>query len=124
VTTSRFELTAPAERDLEDIFFEVEERHGLLVAERVYGNLLRTLDLLSDMPEMGRHRPEPWPAPYRFWPAGPAYIAYRSDVRPFRIVRIARALQARPERSTAHGGGGRIRQGSKASATKAGVTAF
>jgi plasmid stabilization system protein ParE len=29
--------------------------------------------------------------PYRFWPTGPAYIAYRSDVRPVRIVRIARA---------------------------------
>jgi hypothetical protein len=34
VTTSRFELTATAERDLEDIFFEVKERHGLLVAKR------------------------------------------------------------------------------------------
>jgi plasmid stabilization system protein ParE len=47
----RFELTAPAERDLEEIFFEVKERHGLLVAERVYGNLLHTFDLLADMPE-------------------------------------------------------------------------
>ena len=56
--TARFELTAPAEQDLEDIFFEVHERHGRLVAERVYNNLLRTFDLLATMPEMGRHRPE------------------------------------------------------------------
>jgi len=35
VTNLRFELTAPAERDLEEVFFEVKERHGLLVAERV-----------------------------------------------------------------------------------------
>ena len=33
--TPRYELTAPAERDLEDIFFEVKEHHGQLVAERV-----------------------------------------------------------------------------------------
>ena len=59
--TPRYELAAPAERDLEDIFFEVKERHGLLVAERVYDNLLRTFDLLAQMPEMGRHRPELWP---------------------------------------------------------------
>jgi len=91
VSPPRFELTTPAERDLEEIFFEVKERHGLLVAERVYDNLLRTFGLLADMPEMGRHRPELWPPPYRFWPTGPAYIAYRSDVRPIRIVRIARA---------------------------------
>jgi plasmid stabilization system protein ParE len=40
--TPRYELAAPAERDLEDIFFEVHERHGRLVAERVFENLLRT----------------------------------------------------------------------------------
>ncbi len=89
--TARFELTAPAERDLEEIFFEVKGRHGQLIAERVYGNLLRTFELLASRPEIGRQRPELWPAPYRFWPTGPAYIAYRSDVRPIRIVRIARA---------------------------------
>jgi plasmid stabilization system protein ParE len=89
--TRRFELTVPAERDLEDIFFEVHERHGLVVAERVYGNLLRTFELLATVPEVGRQRPELWPPPYRFWPTGPAYTAYRADVRPIRIVRIARA---------------------------------
>ena len=87
----RYELAAPAERDLEDIFFEVKERHGRLVAERVLENLLRTFDLLAQVPEMGRHRPELWPPPYRFWVTGPAFIAYRADVRPIRIVRIARA---------------------------------
>jgi plasmid stabilization system protein ParE len=91
--TARFELTAPAEQDLEDIFFEVKERHGRDVAERVYDNLLRTLDLLARMPELGRHRPELWPPPYRFWPTGPAFVAYRSDVRPIRIVRGARATR-------------------------------
>lgn len=89
--TARFELTALAERDLEEIFFEVKERHGRLVAERVYSNLLRTFNLLANRPEIGRHRPELWPPPYRFWPTGPSFIAYRGDVRPIRIVRIARA---------------------------------
>ena len=45
--TARFELTAPAERDLEEIFFEAKARHGQLVAERVYGNLLRSFELLA-----------------------------------------------------------------------------
>jgi plasmid stabilization system protein ParE len=49
--TPRFELTAPAERDLEGIFFEVKQRHGLLVAERVYANLLCTFYLLTDLPD-------------------------------------------------------------------------
>jgi len=89
--TPRYEITGPAERDLEDIFFEVKERHGRLVAERVYDNLLRTFDLLARMPELGRYRPELGPPPYRFWVTGPAFVAYRADVRPVRIVRIARA---------------------------------
>jgi plasmid stabilization system protein ParE len=88
--TARVELTAPAERDLEESFFEVKGLHGRLVAERVYSNLVRTFDLLATMPDMGRHRPELWPPPYRFWPTDPASIAYRSDLRPIRTVRIAR----------------------------------
>jgi len=89
----RFELTDPAEQDLEEIFFEVKERHDLLVAERVYSNLLHKFDLLADMPEMGRHRA----LAASVFASGrpPAYIAYRSDVRPTRIVRIARASRDR-----------------------------
>jgi plasmid stabilization system protein ParE len=89
--SARFELTAPAERDLEEIFFEVKSRHGAAVAERVYGNLLRTFDLLASRPEIAHYRPELWPPPYRFWPTGPACVVYRGDVQPIRIVRIARA---------------------------------
>jgi hypothetical protein len=48
--TARFELTAPAERDLEEIFFEVKARHGQLVAERVYGKPRFTF---SSPPEIG-----------------------------------------------------------------------
>ena len=62
--TPRYQLTAPAERDLEDIFFEVKERHGRLVAERDYSNLLRTFDQLATNPEKGRHRPDHSPLPY------------------------------------------------------------
>jgi plasmid stabilization system protein ParE len=51
--TPRYELTAPAERDLEDIFFEVKERHGPLVAERVYSNLVRTFGLRASCRRLG-----------------------------------------------------------------------
>jgi hypothetical protein len=46
VRTPRFELTVPAERDLETSSWS-KARHGLHVAERVYSNLLRTFDLLA-----------------------------------------------------------------------------
>lgn len=88
---SRYQLTPLAESDLEEIFFEVKDRHGLIVAERVYSNMTHAFAMLAEMPAVGRERPELWAPPYRFWPIGPAYIAYRADVRPIRIVRIARA---------------------------------
>jgi len=39
-----------------EAFFEVQESHGLLLAERVYGNLLRTFERLGGSSEEGVSR--------------------------------------------------------------------
>jgi plasmid stabilization system protein ParE len=69
----------------------VDDRFERAVAERVYDSIHETLGHLADHPEMGRTRPDRWPERYRFFPHGPSLIAYRADVQPIRIIRIARA---------------------------------
>lgn len=87
--TPRYELASPAEPDLEDIFFEVYTRHGLVVAERAFENLLRTSDLPTRMPEMGRHGPE-----FCRHPIDCVSRGRRSAVRPTHVARIARASRS------------------------------
>ena len=87
----RYQLTLLAEQDVREIVFYIAENFGLARAEQVRGDFLETFRLLAERPEIGRHRPELWPEPYRFWPLGPALVAYRSDVEPIQIVRVVRA---------------------------------
>lgn len=89
--SARYVLTIPARNDIRKIVFEVDDRFGRAVADRVYDGIHETLGRLAEHPEMGRTRPERWPERYRFFPHGPSLIAYRGDVRPIRIIRIARA---------------------------------
>ena len=89
--SARYVLTTPARNDIRDIVFEVDDRFGRAIALRVYESIYQTLGQLAEHPEMGRTRPDRWPERYRFFPHGPSLIAYRVDVRPIRIIRIARA---------------------------------
>jgi plasmid stabilization system protein ParE len=87
----RYELTPLAAQDVREIVLSIAERFGRARAERARLEFLSSFRLLADRPEIGRHRPELWPEPYRFWPLGPALVAYRADVQPIQIVRVARA---------------------------------
>ena len=87
----RYQLTPLAEQDVREIVFYIAENFGLARAEQVRGDFLETFRLLAERPEIGRHRPELWPEPYRFWPLGPVLVAYRSDVDAIQIVRVVRA---------------------------------
>lgn len=89
--TASYRVTPAAQRDVESILLEVEVRFGSIVADRVYDDFLRAFRLLGRMPNLGHLRLDLWPEPFRFWPLGPSLIAYRADVRPIQIVRIARA---------------------------------
>lgn len=89
--TARYVVTTPARNDIRDIVFDVDDRFGRAVALRVYQSLFETLAMLAEHPGLGRPRPERWPERYRFFPHGPSLIAFRADVRPIRIIRIARA---------------------------------
>jgi plasmid stabilization system protein ParE len=42
--------------------FQVDDRFGRAVAERVYDSIHETLGRLADHPEMGRTRPDRWPS--------------------------------------------------------------
>ena len=68
----------------------IADNFGFARAEQARSEFVRTFRPLAERPEIGRHRPELWPEPYRFWPLGPSLIAYRSDVDPIQIVRVAR----------------------------------
>jgi len=94
--SQRFRLTLLAEQDVRDIVLYVAERFGRSRAEYVRTEFLATFRLLAENPSLGRHRIELWAEPYRFWPLGPSLIAYRGDVSPIRIVRVARASRDWP----------------------------
>ncbi len=87
----RYVLTTPARADIRDILLYVDERFGRVVARRVRDTFYETFGNLADHPGMGHTRTEDWPEHYGFFPLGPSLVAYRADVRPIRIIRIARA---------------------------------
>ncbi len=89
--SSRYVLTTPARDDIRDILLYVDERFGRAVAQRVRDNFYETFERLAEHPLIGHTRTEDWPEEYRFLPLGPSLIGYRADVRPIRIIRIARA---------------------------------
>jgi plasmid stabilization system protein ParE len=88
-----YQLTPLAEQDARDIVLYVAERFGVERAERARLQFVSAFRPLAERPEMARDRPELWPEPYRFWPLGPALIAYRGDVSPIQVVRVARASE-------------------------------
>lgn len=92
----RFQLTPLARQDVRDTVDYVAARFGIERAERVRAELTAAFRLLSEHPDIGRHRPELWDEPYRFWPLGPSLIAYRGDVSPVQIVRVMRASRDWP----------------------------
>jgi plasmid stabilization system protein ParE len=94
--SSRFELTLEAEDDVRRIIEYVAERFGIQRAEQLRTEFVTAFRLLAERPEIGRSRPDLWSDPYRFWPLGPSLIAYRGDVIPIQIVRVARASRDWP----------------------------
>lgn len=89
--TPGYQLTQTAIDDLVDTWEYVNRAFGARVADRVLNDLEAAFEMLSEHPNIGRLRPELVPAPWRLWPVGPSLVAYRSDVRPIWIARIARA---------------------------------
>lgn len=89
--TPRYRLTQRAIDDLVDTWEYVNGKFGVRVADRVLDDLEAAFEVLADHPEIGQVRSELASPPWRLWPVGPSLIAYRSDVRPIWIARIARA---------------------------------
>jgi plasmid stabilization system protein ParE len=91
-----YQLTPLAEQDVRDIVLYVAAEFGRVRAELVRREFLTTFRRLAERPEIGRHRPELWPEPYRFWPLGPSLVAYRRAEGRIQIVRVARASRDWP----------------------------
>jgi len=113
--SARYRLTPAAQRDVESILLEVEERFGSVVADRVYDDFLRALRLLGRMPDLGHLRLDLWPEPFRFWPIGPSLIAYLDRLPSRRATDsdradrpcFARLVALRPERMRCEASGAR-----------------
>ena len=60
------------------------------VADRVFDDLVSAFELLATHPTVGHIREDLAPRPWRFWSVGPSLIAYRGDVDPIWIARVAR----------------------------------
>ena len=83
-------LTPLAETDPDDIWDYAAQRFGFDVADEVLESLHRAFRFLAEHPDAG-HAPEDIaPSPYSFWPVGPSLIAFRPDVRPVQVIRVAR----------------------------------
>lgn len=88
--TPSYRLTARAISDLVETWESVNERFGEQVADRVLDDLESAFDFLATHPDVGHSRTDLLPLPWQIWPVGPALIAFRPDVRPIWIARIAR----------------------------------
>ena len=51
--TKRVKITEPAKRDLDDIFLFSKNKYGEIQAKNYATEIIKSIDLLSEMPDMG-----------------------------------------------------------------------
>ena len=88
-----YELTEVAEQDLMDLCGRVIETNGRKAARKIVGELDETLTHLSDLPRMGRARPDLTDEAVFFFPFYSWLIIYEPDSVPLRVIRIASAYR-------------------------------
>ena len=84
-------MTAQAQVDLEEISNYIAAAADEAMADRVVAELIAAFERLSDLPGLGRTRPDVKNPRYRFWTANRFLIAYYPDARPVEIIRIVGA---------------------------------
>ena len=76
-----YHLTPVARDGLRRVLAHVDQRFGVLVAERVLDRLVSAFERIGQTPGIGHRRPDLTANDQvRFWPVGPSLLAYR--VRP------------------------------------------
>lgn len=85
-----------AVEDLKEIDSWVAEQHGEDFARVVQDELLATMEMIADYPEMGRTRPEITARPVRFFSHWPYWIVYQSG-SPLRIHRVLHGARDLPK---------------------------
>ncbi len=84
----RYDLSAEAKQDLDDIRAYVTEEAGARVARQVLRQIKDALEFLSRTPGAGHLREDLTDAPVKFWPVYSYLIIYRPTPRPIGIVRV------------------------------------
>lgn len=83
----RLLLTPSASADLEAIWLYTFETWSMAQADRYIDALSNSFEVLRDMPEIARERPEFSP-PMRIHPTGQHLIVYRSSDEALTVIRV------------------------------------
>src|SRR5579863_7170982 len=85
---TRFLLTRPAERDLDQIKSYLLEKAGPRIARRVIKEIRDALAVIGSQPGLGHSREDLTARPVRFWPVYSYLIVYDPEPRPVQIIRV------------------------------------
>lgn len=85
---TRFLLTRPAERDLDQIKNYLLQDAGPRIGRRVMKEIRDALDLLGRQPGVGHTRQDLTLRPLRFWPVYSYLIVYDPEPRPVHVIRV------------------------------------
>ena len=74
-----YRLTPRARDEVRAVLEYVDQHFGVLVAERVFEQLVSTFERFAESPGIGHHREDlTRDDQIRFWSVGPSLIAYRA----------------------------------------------
>lgn len=85
---TRFKLSVPAERDLDEIVVYLAENASPQVARRVVARLKQAMRFLASRPQAGHRREDLTDQPYLFWGVYSYLIVFDPAKRPIEIVRV------------------------------------
>ncbi len=88
-----FVLTAPAERDLQQIKSYLVENAGPRITRKVFQEIRSALKRLGSNPGIGHTRDDLTELPMKFWPVYSYLIVYDPDSSPIQIIRVLHGMR-------------------------------
>jgi antitoxin ParD1/3/4/toxin ParE1/3/4 len=90
---SRFSVSVPAERDINEIAIYLAENADPATARRVLADLRKAMRFLARNPRAGHLREDLTSRPYRFWTVYSYFIVYDPSTSPIEVVRVLHAAR-------------------------------